>query len=81
MMEQKGKYIKTFKLLLPYLWPSNRRDLKIRVSFAVIALVLAKIASVATPLVLGASVNSLTELSTGINLFMLVPVTLILKIA
>ena len=45
MMEQKGKYIKTFKLLLPYLWPSNRRDLKIRVSFAVIALVLAKIAS------------------------------------
>ena len=77
MMEQKGKYIKTFKLLLPYLWPSNRRDLKIRVSFAVIALVLAKIASVATPLVLGASVNSLTELSTGINLFMLVPVALI----
>src|SRR6056300_864277 len=77
MMEQKGKYIKTFKLLLPYLWPSNRRDLRLRVSFAVIALVLAKIASVATPLVLGASVNSLTELSTGINLFMLVPVALI----
>ena len=78
MMEQKGKYIKTFKLLLPYLWPSNRRDLRLRVSFAVIALVLAKIASVATPLVLGASVNSLTELSTGINLFMLVPVALII---
>ena len=31
----------------------NRRDLKIRVSFAVVALVLAKIASVSTPLVLG----------------------------
>ena len=75
-MEQ-GKYIKTFKLLLPYLWPKKRRDLKIRVSFAVIALVLAKIASVTTPLVLGASVNSLTELSSGINLFMLVPVALI----
>lgn len=75
-MEQ-GKYIKTFKLLLPYLWPSKRRDLKIRVSFAVIALVLAKIASVATPLVLGASVNSLTELSSGINVFMLVPIALI----
>ena len=75
-MEQ-GKYIKTFKLLLPYLWPKKRRDLKTRVSFAVIALVLAKIASVTTPLVLGASVNSLTELSSGINLFMLVPVALI----
>jgi ABC-type transport system involved in Fe-S cluster assembly fused permease/ATPase subunit len=75
-MEQ-GKYIKTFKLLLPYLWPKKRRDLKTRVSFAVIALVLAKITSVTVPLVLGASVNSLTELSSGINLFMLVPVALI----
>jgi ABC-type transport system involved in Fe-S cluster assembly fused permease/ATPase subunit len=74
---QQGKYIKTFKLLLPYLWPNGRRDLRLRVSFAVIALLLAKIASVATPLVLGASVNSLTELSSGINLFMLVPVALI----
>jgi len=71
------KYIKTFKLLLPYLWPNERRDLRLRVSFAVIALVLAKIASVVTPLVLGASVNSLTELSSGINLFMLVPIALI----
>lgn len=75
-MEQ-AKYTKTFKLLLPYLWPYGRRDLRLRVSFAVVALVLAKIASVATPLVLGASVNSLTELSSGINLFMLVPVALI----
>ena len=76
-MEQ-AKYTKTFKLLLPYLWPSERRDLRLRVSFAVVALVLAKIASVATPIVLGASVNSLTELSSGINLFMLVPVALII---
>src|SRR6056300_10926 len=77
MMEQKGKYIKTFKLLIPYLWPDTRKDLKLRVSFAVVALVLAKIASVCTPLVLGASVNSLTELSSGINLFMLVPIALV----
>ncbi|CAO6130602.1 ATM1 ABC-type transport system involved in Fe-S cluster assembly, permease and ATPase components [Candidatus Pelagibacterales bacterium] len=76
-MEQ-AKYTKTFKLLLPYLWPSERKDLRLRVSFAVVALVLAKIASVATPIVLGASVNSLTELSSGINLFMLVPVALII---
>jgi ATP-binding cassette subfamily B protein len=76
-MEQ-GKYIKTFKLLLPYLWPKKRRDLKIRVSFAVVALVLAKIASVSTPLVLGGAVNSLTELSSGVNLFMLAPIALII---
>ena len=74
---EKGKYIKTFKLLLPYLWPEKRRDLRTRVSFAVVALVLAKIASVSTPLVLGGAVNSLTELSSGINLFMLVPLALI----
>ena len=73
----KGKYIKTFKLLLPYLWPKKRNDLKTRVSFAVVALVMAKIASVSTPLVLGGAVNSLTELSTNVNLFMLVPVALI----
>jgi ATP-binding cassette, subfamily B, heavy metal transporter len=74
---KKNKYIKTFKLLLPYLWPEKRRDLKTRVSFAVVALVLAKIASVSTPLVLGSAVNSLTELSSGINLFMLIPIALV----
>ncbi|MDC0216231.1 ABC transporter ATP-binding protein/permease [Candidatus Pelagibacter sp.] len=74
---KKDKYFKTFKLLLPYLWPKKRRDLRIRVSFAVVALILAKIASVSTPLVLGGAVNSLTELSSGINLFMLVPIALI----
>ena len=73
---KKGKYFKTFKLLLPYLWPEKRRDLRTRVSFAVVALILAKIASVSTPLVLGGAVNSLTELSSGINLFMLVPIAL-----
>jgi len=59
------------------LWPKKRKDLRIRVSFAVVALVLAKIASVSTPLVLGSAVNSLTELSSGINLFMLVPIALV----
>ena len=73
-----SKYIKTFKLLLPYLWPEKRKDLKTRVSFAVVALVLAKIASVSTPLVLGSAVNSLTKLSSGINLFMLIPIALVI---
>jgi ABC-type transport system involved in Fe-S cluster assembly fused permease/ATPase subunit len=72
------KYFKTFKLLLPYLWPEKRKDLKVRVSFAVVALVFAKIASVSTPLILGSAVNSLTELSSGINLLMLAPIALII---
>ncbi|MDC0472601.1 ABC transporter ATP-binding protein/permease [Pelagibacteraceae bacterium] len=73
-----SKYIKTFKLLLPYLWPEKRKDLKTRVSFAVVALVLAKLANVSTPLVLGSAVNSLTKLSSGINLFMLIPIALVI---
>ena len=73
-----NKYIKTFRLLLPYLWLKERKDLKTRVVLAVIALVLAKIASVGTPLILGRAVNSLTELSSGINLFMLAPLALII---
>jgi ABC-type transport system involved in Fe-S cluster assembly fused permease/ATPase subunit len=73
-----NKYIKTFKLLLPYLWLKERKDLKKRVVLAIIALVLAKIASVVTPLILGSAVNSLSELSSGINLFMLAPVALII---
>ena len=73
----KKKYIKTFKLLLPYLWPKERKDLKTRVILAIIALVFAKVASLGTPLVLGKAVNSLSELSSGINLFMLAPVALI----
>ena len=60
------------------MWPKKRKDLRTRVSFAVVALVLAKIASVSTPLVLGSAVNSLTELSSGINLFMLVPIALVI---
>ena len=52
-----NKYIKTFKLLLPYLWLKERKDLKTRVVLAIIALVLAKIASVGTPLILGRAVN------------------------
>ena len=73
-----NKYIKTFKLLLPYLWLKERKDLKTRVVLAIIALILAKIASVGTPLILGRAVNSLSELSSGIDLFMLVPVALII---
>ena len=74
---QDKKYTKTFKLLFPYLWPEKRNDLKIRVSFAIVALLLAKIASVLTPLVLGKAVDALTQLSSGINLIMLIPIALI----
>jgi ATP-binding cassette, subfamily B, heavy metal transporter len=71
--------IKTTKLLFPFLWPNNRRDLKIRVIFALFSMVIAKIASVYTPLILGDAVDSLTDLSSGINLLLYVPIAIIVS--
>ena len=78
-MNKQKTYIKTFKLLFPFLWPNKRSDLRKRVSLALICLIVAKVASVYTPLILGRSVDSLTELSSGINLLMLIPIALIIS--
>ena len=78
-MNKQKTYLKTFKLLFPFLWPNKRSDLRKRVSLALICLILAKVASVYTPLILGRSVDSLTELSLGINLLMLIPIALIIS--
>ena len=78
-MNKQKTYLKTFKLLFPFLWPNKRSDLRKRVSLALICLFLAKVASVYTPLILGRSVDSLTELSLGVNLLMLIPIALIIS--
>ena len=78
-MNKQKTYLKTFNLLFPFLWPNKRSDLRKRVSLALICLILAKVASVYTPLILGRSVDSLTELSSGVNLLMLIPIALIIS--
>ena len=78
-MKTKNTYLKTGGLLSPFLWPANRKDLRFRVVISIICMVLAKIASVYTPLILGKSVDSLNDLSEGINLFLLVPIALIIS--
>ena len=78
-MNKQKTYLKTFKLLFPFLWPNKRSDLRKRVSLALVCLILAKVASVYTPLILGRSVDSLTELSSGVNLLMLIPIALIIS--
>ena len=78
-MNKQKTYLKTFKLLFPFLWPNKRGDLRRRVSLALICLIIAKVASVYTPLILGRSVDSLTELSSGVNLLMLIPIALIIS--
>ena len=78
-MNKQKTYLKTFKLLFPFIWPNKRSDLRKRVSLALVCLILAKVASVYTPLILGRAVDSLTELSSGINLLILIPIALIIS--
>ena len=78
-MYKNSVLFKTSKLLFPFLWPNNRRDLKIRVIFALFSMVIAKIASVYTPLILGDAVDSLSDLSSGINLLLYVPIAIIIS--
>ena len=78
-MYKNSALIKTCKLLFPFLWPRNRKDLKLRVILASFSMVLAKIASVYTPLILGNAVDSLTDLSSGINLLLFIPIAIIIS--
>jgi ATP-binding cassette subfamily B protein len=70
---------RTISLLVPFLWPKNKKSIKIRVSLAVLCLLFAKVANVGTPPILGYAVDSLTELSQGVNIFMLIPLALIIS--
>src|SRR5436309_14859144 len=47
--EQGGSLLRTMISLWPYIWPSNRRDLKLRVAIAMVLLLLAKLATIAVP--------------------------------
>jgi ABC-type transport system involved in Fe-S cluster assembly fused permease/ATPase subunit len=70
---------RTINLLVPFLWPKDKSSMKLRVIAAVICLLLAKAANVGTPPILGYAVDSLTELSQGLNVYMLIPLALIIS--
>ena len=70
---------RTINLLAPFLWPKDKNSMKLRVAAAVICLLLAKAANVGTPPILGYAVDSLTELSQGLNVYMLIPLALIIS--
>jgi ATP-binding cassette subfamily B protein len=57
--QQGRSRIATLKSIVPYLWPDGRLDLKVRIVIAMVALVLAKIATLAFPLFYGAAVDAL----------------------
>jgi len=78
-MQNKNIYLKIGGLLSPFLWPRNRKDLRFRVIISIMCMILAKVASVCTPLILGKAVDSLNDLSENINLFILMPIALIIS--
>jgi ATP-binding cassette subfamily B protein len=55
-----GEQFATLRAILPYLWPTGRTDLKIRVVLALLSLVLAKVITVLTPFAFKYAVDSLT---------------------
>ena len=76
-MKEQSILKKTINLLAPFLWPKNKLSLKIRVILAILCLVLSKATNLITPPILGRAVDSLTELSQGLNMYTLVPLSLI----
>ena len=71
---ENGNLWKTCALLLPFFWPVGRKDLKARVVVAVVSLVLAKLANLTVPLVLGWAVDTLSNLEDQMDLLFGIPI-------
>jgi ATP-binding cassette subfamily B protein len=74
----RGNVWRTCAVLLPFLWPAGRNDLKRRVVLALISLVLAKLANLYVPLVLGRLVDDLSDLTDTTGLMLGVPLAALL---
>ena len=71
--------MKTFKPLLylmPYLWPKNNKNFKIRLILAIFFLIFAKLANVSVPIFLGMAVDSLDALKKD-SLIIFIPIVFI----
>ncbi len=62
---QRGDNLKVMKSLLPYIWPEDRPDLRVRVVLAFIMLVIAKLVTVAAPIAYKAAVDHLMPVHNG----------------
>jgi ABC-type transport system involved in Fe-S cluster assembly fused permease/ATPase subunit len=63
--DKSGSLLHILAGLWPYIWPSERRDLKIRVLIAMVLLVLAKLATIAVPFTFKWAVDALTGQGTA----------------
>ena len=56
---KRGQAMNVIKSVLPYLWPKSRKDIRLRVVFAMVALILGEILGVLAPYFYGVSVDAL----------------------
>ncbi|MFK7903233.1 MAG: ABC transporter ATP-binding protein/permease [Nitratireductor sp.] len=78
---EEGDTINTIKSLWPYMWPSDRPDLKRRVLIAFVVLVLSKIVTVLVPYTFGWATDALAGeggLPDWLPIYLLVPVMLVI---
>ncbi len=61
----RGALLPTLKNLWPYIWPSDRRDLKLRVVAAMLLLLVAKLATIAVPFAFKWATDALAGHPTG----------------
>ena len=47
--DERGTFLGTIRLLIPYIWPADRADLKLRVLLAILAMVVSKFVTIAIP--------------------------------
>jgi ATP-binding cassette subfamily B protein len=57
---ERGALLRTLAHLWPYIWPSDRADLKLRVALATVLLLAAKLATIAVPFTFKWAVDALT---------------------
>lgn len=74
--KSRAEFRETLRSLLPYLWPEGRGDLKARIVWAMGALVVAKIFTLAFPLLYGYAVDALNP-ATGLERALTVAIALI----
>jgi ATP-binding cassette subfamily B protein len=73
-----GNTLTTLANLWPYIWPSDRSDLKNRVLLAIFALVIAKIVTVLSPYFFAWATDALTGEVADLPAFIVAPVMLVL---
>ena len=70
--------LKTLGRLLPYLWPADRGDLRLRVMIAVVLMVAAKGTTVVVPLILREAVDALTPAAAATAVVLAIPLGLLI---